>query len=91
MRKTILLLSVIFLLLFLVGCSPKTPKIGLSTNSFDLGDINPDNGKITETFFVENLGNAPLSITSISTSCGCTEAEVESNNLAPGEKTKLIV
>ncbi len=81
------------ILIVVNGCTNtfQSPKIELSTTSFDLGDINPDEGIRTETFFVKNTGNAPLSIISVSTSCGCTEAEVESEEIPAGEQTKLTV
>lgn len=94
MKKGILsTIGVMFLVILISGCSNtlKSPKIELSTTSFDLGDINPNEGIRTETFFVRNIGDAPLKIISVSTSCGCTEAEVESEEIYPGEQTKLIV
>lgn len=81
------------LLVVISGCTSKlgSPKIELSTTSFDLGDINPNEGIRTETFFVKNTGTSLLKILSVSTSCGCTEAEVELEEIPPGEQTKLIV
>ena len=83
--------SIVLLAIFVSGCSNTTPQIELSTDYFDLGDINPAEGKRTETFFVKNIGKAPLEIFSVSTSCGCTEAEVESQQIMPGQQTKLTV
>ncbi len=94
MKNNLLLgICIIFLGFIISGCTNtlKSPKIELSTASFDLGDINPGDGIITETFFVKNTGDALLKITSVSTSCGCTEAEVESKEIIPGEQTKLII
>lgn len=92
MKKEIIFV-VSILIILIAGCSSniKSPKIELSTTSFDLGDINPDDGIRTETFFVMNKGDSPLKIKSISTSCGCTEAEVESKEIMPGQQTKLTV
>lgn len=95
MKKIILTLVVmtVIIIILISGCSTNLgpQKIELSTNSFDLGDIDPDEGNRVETFYVKNIGGAPLEILSVSTSCGCTEAEVESTEIAPGEQTKLIV
>lgn len=94
MRKNLLLgICTILLVVIISGCTNElgSQKIELSTTSFDLGDINPDEGIRTETFFVRNIGNSLLQITSVSTSCGCTKAEVESNEILPGEETKLLV
>jgi hypothetical protein len=80
----------------IAGCSNNYaayayPKIELSATSFDFGDINPTEGKRVETFFVRNSGNAPLTIFSLSTSCGCTEAEIDALEIPPGEQAKLTV
>lgn len=93
MKKNILMMSIVALIIVVSGCSNglKAPRIELSATSFDLGDIDPDKGERVETFFVKNTGDAPLSILAISTSCGCTEAEVESEEILPGEQTKLTV
>src|SRR3989344_3376596 len=82
----------ILLGIVLSGCTTQLgPHIKLSVESFDLGDIDPDAGVRTETFFVENTGTLPLEIESVSTSCGCTSAEVSSNTIPPGERTELTV
>ncbi len=94
MRKDILIImSIVVLVILVSGCfnGLNAPKIELNTKSFDLGDIDPSEGNRVETFFVRNTGEAPLSILSVSTSCGCTEADVESDKILPGEQTKLIV
>ncbi len=94
MKKNLLLgICMVFLAVIIAGCTNNLgpPKIELSTTSFDLGDIASDEGIRTETFFVKNTGDTLLKINSVSTSCGCTEAEVESEEIPPGEQTKLIV
>ncbi len=92
-EKWLLMIGIIILIAIVSGCSTqlRPPKIELSAISFDLGDINPDKGNKIETFFVKNIGGTPLNIISVSTSCGCTEAEVESEEILPGEQTKLLV
>ncbi|MFQ5474466.1 MAG: DUF1573 domain-containing protein [Candidatus Nanoarchaeia archaeon] len=89
MKKILLMLTLLSVIV--AGCASNSPKIELSTDKFDMGDIDPDAGLRTETFFVKNVGGAALNIESVSTSCGCTEAEVESEQIAPGEQTKLTV
>jgi len=93
MKKNYLMMICIILLTVIIsGCAnSETARIELSQDSFDLGDINPDDGIRTEIFFVKNTGVLPLKITSIGTSCGCTEAEVESDEILPGEQTQLTV
>jgi hypothetical protein len=63
-------------------------------------DINPKTrdlgtvifGDITETqFTLTNFTPDPLKITRVSTSCGCTSAKVEKNELQPYEETVIDV
>ncbi len=92
MKKGILIGGVLVLLAFITSCSASgPPKIELSANYFDFGDINPDGGIITKTFSVKNTGKDSLKIISISTSCGCTEAEIDSKEILPGKEAKLTV
>jgi len=92
MNTNILIIGLIGIVLVVIsGCGNSTAKIELNTNSFDLGDIQPDDGIRTEVFSVKNSGTSLLTISSISTSCGCTEAEVQSKEIQPGEQTALTV
>lgn len=93
LKKTLLILSLVSLLFVLSGCSGGLPKskIELSANNFDFGDINPVKGIQKTTFFIKNSGEAPLKLTQISTSCGCTKATPSSEEIAPGEQTELSV
>ena len=75
------------------GCTTATGSPGqieLSAREFDLGTV-PNTGPATHVFQVRNVGRGELEITGVSTSCGCTTAEVEDRNLAPGETTDLRV
>lgn len=67
-----------------------TGRIELSDEAFDFGTV-PNTGPVSHTFQVHNAGDGPLAIEGLSTSCGCTTAEIESRRLAPGEVTNLTV
>lgn len=94
-KKLMLTGLLVIISLLIIGCATKfespVQKIKLSTTSYDMGDIDPSKGKWTEIFFIKNVGAQPLEILAVSTSCGCTEAEVEDQEIAPGEQTKLLV
>jgi hypothetical protein len=70
----------LFLLLLLLGagalvaCSPGRPDIDVVA-SYDLGTVNKGEVAATE-LPVRNVGSGLLTIASVSTSCGCTTAEV---------------
>ncbi|QTA90500.1 OS_HP2 family (seleno)protein [Desulfonema magnum] len=49
-----------------------------------------DGTVITHDFIIENMGNKPLSIAKVATSCGCTTADYP-KKIKPGDKDKIIV
>ena len=65
-------------------------RIELSASNFDFGAI-PNTEPVSHEFQVRNVGRGPLKITGVSTSCGCTTAEVQSRHLGRGESTTLRV
>jgi len=65
-------------------------RIKLSATEFDFGTI-PNTGPVSQVLQVRNAGDGPLAISGVSTSCGCTAAEVASRQLAAGESTDLTV
>jgi len=70
---------------------PEAPgRIELSATEFDFGTV-PNTGAISQTFQVRNGGEGSLDIDGVSTSCGCTTAEIARRELAPGESTELTV
>ena len=69
----------------------KFPVIEFNETEHDFGDI--EKGKSVETTFLyKNTGDAPLVITDIKSSCGCTVPQDWSREpLAPGESGKFTV
>lgn len=59
--------------------------------SYDFGKIKKSDGIVSTTFEVENHGKKELVIGEITTSCGCTSAEVEKETLGFNEDTVLTV
>jgi len=74
----------------LAACSPREPDIRLDQSQIDLGQV--VNGEV-RTFEVSvlNQGNTNLVIEAVSTSCGCTSAQVIPAALEPGERGLLQV
>jgi len=75
------------------GCTPSpsgSGRIELSATEFDFGTI-PNDAPVSQVFQVRNVGEGWLEITGVSTSCGCTSAEVTPRRLAPGEVAELRV
>lgn len=65
-------------------------RIVVEPEKWDFGEI--EFGKVVEKeFSLKNEGNEILEISRVSTSCGCTRAEVDKEKLEPGEEGKLLV
>jgi hypothetical protein len=62
----------------------------MSAAEFDFGTV-PNTKAVSETFEIRNEGSGTLEITGVSTSCGCTTAEVADSSVLPGESTELVV
>ncbi|MEK7793568.1 MAG: DUF1573 domain-containing protein [Candidatus Hydrogenedentota bacterium] len=66
------------------------PSIEVETASYDLGFI--DNNKIAEgSVKIRNKGGAPLQITQVNTSCGCTKGKMKEDVIPPGGEGVLNV
>ncbi|MDH6535516.1 DUF1573 domain-containing protein [Parabacteroides sp. 52] len=53
--------------------------------SYDFGDIKEADGKVSHTFEISNKGKAPLVMTRVIASCGCTTPEWTKEPIAPGK------
>lgn len=60
-------------------------------NTYDFGKIKKTSGVVSAVFEIENHGREPLILSDISTSCGCTTAELNVTELGFDEKAKLTV
>ncbi len=66
------------------------PHISFDRPEQDLGMVSSTE-KTKTTFTVSNTGTEDLKISLITTSCGCTSAEIGSKIIAPGQSTTLTV
>jgi rhodanese-related sulfurtransferase len=66
-------------------------EISFDKTSYDFGDVPQSQGIISTTFEVENTGDSVLEIGTLSTSCGCTTAEISEKSINPGESVELTV
>jgi hypothetical protein len=64
------------------------PRIAVAPTALDFGRIA---GRATKIVNVQNLGRAPLGILRVSSSCGCTTAEIETMVLSPGQAARLSI
>jgi hypothetical protein len=82
--------AVCFLLSGSVVLSVAPPKIQFKEETWDFGKVKQ--GEIlTHEFVFKNIGEAPLSIRKVRTSCGCTAALVSEQKVAPGKEGQIQV
>jgi hypothetical protein len=90
MRKVLLLVLMMSGVLALGACNGGTPQIELELTVMDLGEV--VNGEIvSRDVSVRNVGEAPLIVDSVSTSCGCTSATLTPMTIAPGATANLHI
>lgn len=90
-------IAVLLALVFLVAAallsgfpgSAKGAKIQVSPASFDFGAIELE--AVEHNFQLKNVGDAPLGILRVSTSCACTTAWVDTETIQPNQETTLHV
>lgn len=65
-------------------------KISFTENSFDFGDIVMGD-KVEHVFEFENVGNEPLILSDVRTTCGCTAPEWPREPINPGTAASIKV
>lgn len=66
------------------------PVITFGESSKDFGDITQGD-KVEHTFKLENTGNAPLVISNVAATCGCTVPKWPKEPIAPGKTAEIKV
>ncbi len=80
-----------FLVVMALGVAVSAaPQITADSTTWDFGTVVAGTA-LVHTFVLTNTGTDALHITSVSTSCGCTVAQLAKSTLAPGESTNLTV
>lgn len=69
---------------------PGPPTIEVSPNLYDFGTI-AATARVEATISVRNTGESTLEILSITTSCGCTKAQLDKEKIEPGQTTTLKI
>jgi rhodanese-related sulfurtransferase len=67
------------------------PRVSFDRTLHDFGESPKSKGVIQTTFTVTNTGSGVLQIGEISTSCGCTTAEISKANIPAGGRATLTV
>ncbi|MCD8193567.1 MAG: DUF1573 domain-containing protein [Tannerellaceae bacterium] len=68
-----------------------TIQITSEQDTYDFGTILEDGGSVNHTFIISNAGDAPLVITRVTTSCGCTTPAWPREPIEPGKTGEIEV
>ncbi len=90
MMKKVILLAFVSLLSFAVQAQEKTAKIEFKSETIDYGTIAKGSDGV-RVFTFTNTGDAPLVITKVSSSCGCTIPKKPEEPIMPGDTGEIQV
>ena len=88
--KNILVLFITFFSFTLVHTQEKKPEISFEKTVIDYGTVNKGDNGVRE-FVFKNSGNAPLIISNVKSTCGCTIPKKPEKPILPGESEKIQV
>lgn len=92
MKKFLYIIPLGLLGIFLSGCVNSSPaQVLVVPESHDFGIIDQSKGTVSTSFEVKNTGGQSLEILKLSTSCGCTTAEMDMSDLNLGESREMKV
>jgi hypothetical protein len=75
-------------ILLLTRSAQGEPKIAFSEDLWDFGNITATY-QVGHVFKVKNVGDKPLKIEQVATSCGCTATALNKNTIEPGQEVLL--
>lgn len=91
MRKLGFLLTLVALIaVSAVQAQVASPVITFTENSIDFGDL-AQGDKVSHTFKLKNTGVAPLIISNVAATCGCTVPSWPKEPIAPGQSAEIQV
>lgn len=91
MRKLGFLLTLVALMaVSAVQAQVESPVITITENSIDFGDL-AQGDKVSHTFKLKNTGVAPLIISNVAATCGCTVPSWPKEPIAPGQSAEIQV
>ncbi len=88
--KNFLVLFIAFFSYILVHSQEMKPEISFEKTVIDYGTVNKGDNGVRE-FVFKNSGNAPLIISNVKSTCGCTIPKKPEKPILPGESEKIQV
>lgn len=89
--KQIIFIFMAILLATGMATAQQKATISVDNTSHDFGVIKEADGKVSHTFKITNTGDAPLVITRVIASCGCTTPEWTKEPIAPGKTGEVKI
>lgn len=90
MKKSLFILLSFVLVAFAVNAADNK-NIEFSEMAYDFGTVKADSAPITHEYVFVNTGDQPLTVLSVSASCGCTRPKYTHEPVKPGKKGKITV
>lgn len=91
MKKLLYIITGLCLVIGIAFAQANKAVISAEKPDHDFGVIKEINGKVSHTFVIKNTGSAPLVITRVAATCGCTTPVYESEPIAPGKESKIVI
>ncbi|MBR3409096.1 MAG: DUF1573 domain-containing protein [Paludibacteraceae bacterium] len=85
------IISMLSMALVAVAMMAQQPKITFEKTEHDFGKINEADGRVTTIFNFRNEGMAPLVLSNVRASCGCTTPNWTKEPINPGETGQITV
>lgn len=86
----ILFLMALPVLTWAQEASSEGPHITIEEKEFEFGDINQGD-KVDHTFVIKNSGTAPLILSNVLVTCGCTATDWPKDPIMPGKEAEIAV
>lgn len=95
MKKFLMVTTALLLSLFAFNAasaqSGKQAKIEAPVVEHNFGTFKESDGEVSHVFQIKNVGDAPLVITRVMSSCGCTTPSFSKEPIAPGKTGQITV
>jgi len=91
MKKTLLLLALVLAVPLCFAQSGAKIEFAAKDNTIDFGKVSKDSDNGIRVFEFTNIGDAPLVITDVQSTCGCTVPTKPKQPIMPGKTGKIEI
>lgn len=83
--KKLLFIAVALIMALNVAAQEKQV-VEFTENTYDFGTVKEEDGKVSHVFTFTNISQAPITVTNVRASCGCTTPNWSRQPVMPGEQ-----